>query len=509
MTNTNQQPRRRVWSARRLTLLCSAAVLGSALIVGGPFGYGRLAGRAYAATPAPVTMNQPGQSGFADLVAKVKPAVISVRVRVDQGTESDGPQTDDQEASPFMPGSPFEKFFRQFDNGPQGRMQRHQMVTGLGSGFFISADGYAVTNNHVVDHAKSVQVTTDDGHIYTAKVIGTDQKTDLALIKVDGKSDFTYVELETATPRVGDWVVAVGNPYGLGGTVTAGIISAEGRAISSSPYDDYIQIDAPINKGNSGGPTFDTNGKVIGINTAIYSPSGGSVGIGFDIPASTVKMIVAQLKDKGVVTRSWLGVQVQPVTAGIAESLGMKKAEGALVDEAQSDTPAAKAGIQPGDVITAVNGTAIKDSRALAREISGMAPDSSAKLDILRKGEAKSITVTLAKMPDQLKKQAKADEPNGRTERGVPHLGLSVAPADEVAGAGSNGVVVTGIDPNGPAAEHGVQSGDIILAVGGKSVSSVTDLRQALSQAKTDGKHDVLLRVKTSDNTHFIAMPIG
>ena len=258
-------------------------------------------------------------------------------------------------------------------------MPHHEMVTGVGSGFFISADGYAVTNNHVVDHAKSVDITTDDGKTYTAKVIGTDAKTDLALIKVEGKSDFAYVDFETETPRVGDWVVAVGNPYGLGGTVTAGIISAEGRDIGSGPYDDYIQIDAPINKGNSGGPTFDTKGNVIGVNTAIYSPSGGSVGIGFDIPAATVKMVVAQLKDKGSVTRAWLGVQVQPVTAGIAESLGMKNASGALVDEAQPDTPAAKAGVQAGDVITAVNGNAVKDSRTLAREISGMAPGSSAQ----------------------------------------------------------------------------------------------------------------------------------
>ncbi len=513
MKDPNEQPRRKIWSARRLTLLCSAAVLGSALVVGGPSGYGRLAGSAFAATPAPLTANAQGQSGFADLVAKVKPAVISVRVRLDQGVEQDGPQADDQDNqdnSPFMPGSPFEKFFRQFgENGPQGQMHRHRMITGLGSGFFISPDGYAVTNNHVVDHAKSVEVTTEDGTIYSAKVIGTDPKTDLALIKVEGKKDLPYVDFETATPRVGDWVVAVGNPYGLGGTVTAGIISAEGRAISQNPYDDYIQIDAPINKGNSGGPTFDTSGKVIGVNTAIYSPSGGSVGIGFDIPASTVKMIVAQLKDKGVVTRSWLGVQVQPVTAGIAESLGMKKAQGALVDEAQPDTPAAKAGIQAGDVITAVNGNAIKDSRALAREISAMAPDSSAKVDILRKGEAKTITVTLAKMPDQLKKQAKADEPGDNATRGVPHLGLSVAPANEVAGAGNNGVVVTAVDPDGPAAEHGMQSGDVILDVGGKGVANINELRQALSQAKTDGKHDVLMRVKTSDNTHFIAMPIG
>jgi len=353
-----------------------------------------------------------------------------------------------------------------------------------------------------------VQITTDDGKTYTAKVIGTDQKTDLALIKVDGKSDFAYVNFETEQPRVGDWVVAVGNPYGLGGTVTAGIISAEGRDIGSGPYDNYIQIDAPINKGNSGGPTFDTNGNVIGVNTAIYSPSGGSVGIGFDIPAPTVKMVVAELKDKGVVTRGWLGVQVQPVTAGIAESLGMQTAEGALVDDAQADTPAAKAGVQAGDVITAVNGTAIKDSRSLAREISAMAPGSSAKLDILRKGEAKSITVTLASMPNKPEKQANAGSSDQAT-RGVPHLGLSVAPAGDVAGAGSKGVVITAIDPDGPAAEHGLQSGDVILDVGGKSVSSVADLRSALADAKSGGKHDVLMRIKSADNTHFVAVPIG
>ena len=271
---------------------------------------------------------------------------------------------------PFMQGSPFEKFFREygFNDMPKGMIERHQIITGVGSGFFISPDGYAVTNNHVVDHAKSVQVTTDDGSTYTAKVIGTDPKTDLALIKVDGKSNLAYVKFEDQAPRVGDWVVAVGNPFGLGGTVTAGIISAEGRDIGSGPYDNYIQIDAPINKGNSGGPAFDMNGKVIGVNTAIYSPSGGSVGIGFDIPAQTAKMVVAQLRDKGKVTRGWLGVQVQPVTKGIADSLGLKKAEGAMVDELQSGSPAAKAGIQSGDIVTALNGNTIKDSRDLAQK---------------------------------------------------------------------------------------------------------------------------------------------
>src|SRR5246500_5660642 len=404
MTQFND-PDRGILSLRRLTLLGSAAVVGAALVLGGPLEYGHFTSRAQAAT----TQAQQGPTGFADLIAKVKPAVISVRVKVDQTADADAPDLNEG-LPPSMKGSPFEKFFRQygFDDMPRGGMQQHQMVTGVGSGFFISADGYAVTNNHVVDHAKSVEVTTDDGKTFTAKVIGTDAKTDLALIKVDGKTDFAFVNFETATPRVGDWVVAVGNPYGLGGTVTAGIISAEGRDIGSGPYDNYIQIDAPINKGNSGGPTFDTNGNVIGVNTAIYSPSGGSVGIGFDIPASTAKMVVAQLKDKGVVTRSYIGVQVQPVSAGIAESLGLKTASGALVDEAKGDTPAAKAGIEAGDVITAVNGNAVKDSRSLAREISGMAPGSTAKLDILRKGEQKSITVTLAAMPND-QKQASAE----------------------------------------------------------------------------------------------------
>jgi serine protease Do len=505
MTQFND-PDRGILSLRRLTLLGSAAVVGAALVLGGPLEYGHFASQANAAT----AQAQQGPAGFADLIAKVKPAVISVRVKVDQSAGEDSPNTSGEELQPYMQGSPFEKFFRQFgENGPRGfeqrSMQPHQMITGVGSGFFISADGYAVTNNHVVDHARSVEVTTDDGKTYTAKVIGTDPKTDLALIKVDGRSDFTFANFASDKPRVGDWVVAVGNPYGLGGTVTAGIISAQGRDIGSGPYDNYIQIDAPINKGNSGGPTFDGNGNVVGVNTAIYSPSGGSVGIGFDIPASTAKMVVAQLKDKGAVTRSYIGVQVQPVTPGIAESLGLKNAAGALVDEAKADTPAAKAGIEPGDVITAVNGNAVKDSRTLAREISGMAPGSTAKLDIMRKGEQKSVTVTLAAMPDD-QKQASAEDHDNGSMRGTPRLGLSVAP---VAGAGGKGVVVTAVDPEGPAAEHGVQSGDVILDVGGKSVGSVGELRSALSEAKSAGKRSVMMRIKSADNTRYIAMPIG
>src|SRR3954465_4038620 len=258
---------------------------------------------------------------------------------------------------------------------------------GQGSGFFISADGYAVTNNHVVDKAESVEVTTDDGKIHTAKVIGTDPRTDLALIKVEGGNDFPFVRLADQAPRIGDWVLAVGNPFGLGGTVTAGIVSARGRDIGAGPYDDFIQIDAPVNKGNSGGPTFDVDGNVIGVNTAIFSPSGGSVGIAFAIPAGTVKSVVAQLKDKGAVSRGWIGVQIQPVTTDIAESIGLNSAEGALVAEPQTNGPAAKAGIQAGDVITAVNGSAVKDARDLARQIGALAPGSAVNLKVWRKGE--------------------------------------------------------------------------------------------------------------------------
>ncbi len=490
---------RKYLSTRRLALLSSVAILGSAMVLLGPVSHGRLAEPAWAATET----TQQGPSGFADLVAKVRPAVISVRVKMEENTDNDGGALND---NPFK-GTPFERFFHQhgFDGGP--KLHHHEIITGVGSGFFISADGYAVTNNHVVDHAKSVQVTTDDGTVYTAKVVGTDPKTDLALIKVDGKKDFNYVSLANNKPRVGDWVVAVGNPYGLGGTVTAGIVSAEGREISASPYDDYIQIDAPINKGNSGGPTFDTEGKVIGVNTAIYSPSGGSVGIGFDIPADTVQEIVAQLKAKGKVTRAWLGVQVQPVTAGIAESLGLKKPQGALVDQIEPDTPAAKAGLQAGDVITEVNGKTVKDSRGLARQISIMAPGSTAKINVLRKGESKTIDVALATMPNNLKVASAGHEHN--ETHSVPHLGMSVAPASDVAGAGNKGVVVTGIDPDGKAAAHGLQSGDVILDVAGQSVGTPGELRKALVDAQSSGKHNVLMRVKTANNTHFLAIPIG
>ena len=511
-SNTPEQKPRRSFAARRLVLLASVTGLGAAVLMAGFGGFHpTLPSWTSSASAADSSLQHP--AGFADLVTKVKPAVISVRVKLNAAAEPalmQQQQDGDNGTIPAQPGSPLDKFFQQFGQEfGQGNMpQRHETIVGEGSGFFISPDGYAVTNNHVVDHANSVQVTTDDGTIYTAQVVGTDPKTDLAVIKVDGKSDFPYVKFSDQAPRVGDWVVAVGNPFGLGGTVTAGIVSARGRDIGAGPYDDYVQIDAPINKGNSGGPAFDVDGNVIGVNTAIYSPSGGSVGIGFDIPAETAKMVVAQLEKSGHVTRGWLGVQIQPVTPSIAESLGMKTAQGAMVDEPQSGSPAANAGIQSGDVITAVNGTPVKDARDLARTIGTMAPDSSIKLDILRNGESKSMTLTLAQMPNQ--QQANAETPNGaQPTSGVPHLGIQVAPASDVSGAGGTGVVVTAVDPDGPAAEQGFQTGTVILDVGGKAVANASDVRNALIEAQSQGKHQILMRVKMGDATRFVALPLG
>src|SRR5207342_1727939 len=387
------------------------------------------------------------------------------------------------------------------------RTPRNRLVTGQGSGFFITADGYAVTNNHVVDKADTVEVTTDEGKTYTAKVIGTDPRTDLALIKVEGRSDFPYAKLSDKAPRIGDWVLAVGNPFGLGGTVTAGIVSARGRDIGASAYDDFIQIDAPVNKGNSGGPTFDTDGNVIGVNTAIFSPSGGSVGIAFAIPSDTVSSVISQLKEHGSVTRGWIGVQIQPVTQEIADSLGLKTAEGALVAEPQTNSPAQKAGIEAGDVITAVDGKEIKDARDLAKRIGAMAPKTSVKLTVLHKGSEKTVNLTLGELPNT--KEARAGTQDSDNDADVGKLGLTLAPAARVAGSGAEGVVVTGVDSSGVAVDHGFSTGDVILEVAGKSVSTPTDVREVITTARTQGKRTVLVRVKKGDNTRFVALPLG
>jgi serine protease Do len=288
--------------------------------------------------------------------------------------------------------------------------------------------------------------------------------------------------------------------------VTAGVVSARGRDIGSGPYDDFIQIDAPINKGNSGGPAFNVDGDVIGVNTAIYSPSGGSVGIGFDIPADTAKTVVEQLRDHGHVTRGWLGVRIQAVTPAIADSVGMKKAEGAIVDDPEAGSPAAKAGIAAGDIITAVDGKDVKNSRDLARRIASIAPGTTVTLAMLHDGESRTVTLTVGTMSEQ--REANVGE-HGTTTNGVPHLGLALAPASDVDGAGERGVAVTEVDPDGPAAEHGIKEGDVILDVAGRAVSSPADVSRQIADLRKEGKHTVLMRMKSSDGTRFVALPLG
>src|SRR5215470_2941730 len=510
-TRVAQDAGHRIYSKRRIFLLASIAALGGGLLFADFALPPQTSGSALFAPPYAHAQNAQRPVGFADIVEKVKPSVISVKVKMNAGGDS-FTQNDDNP----LRGTPFEDFFRRFgqpditprfgrpDGDRQSRPQRRQYTLGQGSGFFISADGYAVTNNHVVDKAEHVDVTTDDGKTYTAKVIGTDDRTDIALIKVEGRSDFPFVHLADKPPRIGDWVLAVGNPFGLGGTVTAGIVSARGRDIGAGPYDDFIQIDAAVNKGNSGGPTFDLDGNVIGVNTAIFSPSGGSVGIAFDIPAETVKSVIAQLKDHGAVTRGWIGVAIQPVTSEIADSLGLKNTRGALVAEPQSGSPAQKGGIKAGDVIVSVNGESVTDSKNLARRISAMAPGTSVKLGVIRGGREEAYTLTLGELPRE--RQARADLEDRGSSRGVevPKLGLSLAPARN----GGEGVVVTQVDPSGTASDQ-FQAGDVILDVNGKAVSTPADVRKAVSDAQSDGKRSVLMRVKSNQGTRFVAVSIG
>jgi serine protease Do len=449
-----------------------------------------------------------GPASFADVVDRVKPAVVSVKVKL---SDADQVDDDDSDAAPGLPdipkNSPFYRFFRHFgmpdDNGPDrgDRAPRHHFAQAQGSGFFISGDGYIVTNNHVVDHASEVTVTTAEGKSMSAKVIGVDSKTDLALLKAEG-SNFPYVTFAAHTPRVGDWVIAVGNPFGLGGTVTAGIVSARGRDIGSGPYDDFLQIDAPVNHGNSGGPTFDAEGEVVGVNTAIFSPSGGSVGIGFAIASDVVKNVVQQLKDNGSVTRGWIGVQIQNVTADLADDLGLKEQTGALVAAAQKDSPAAAAGVKSGDVITAVDGETVADPHDLARRIAALGPKKTVKLALTRSGSPMTIDVTLGTMPADKTANAETRSSDDNGGSALAKLGLTLRPA-----RGQDGVVVAEVDPDGAAADKGLKQGDVILEVAGKSVNRPADVVDAIDAAKSGGKKSVLVRVKSNDGERYLTLP--
>src|SRR5215203_4793525 len=388
----SQNFRNRALASVAAVAIVASGAVGAALYEGQP---------ALAQTAkAPITVNAQAPATFADVVDQVKPAVVSVRVKVENAmSDGDGSPSQLENVPPQL-----REFFRRFgENGmpSEGRRgQRPQVRQGVGSGFLISADGYVVTNNHVVDGAKTVQVTTEDGRTLDAKVIGSDSKTDVALLKVTEGGNFPFVKLAKTAPRVGDWVVAIGNPFGLGGTVTAGIVSARGRDIGAGPYDDFLQIDAPINRGNSGGPTLNFQSEVLCINTAIYSPSGGNVGLAFAVPASTVETVVEQLKTDGKVTRGYLGVQIQPLNKELSESLGLKSEKGALVAETVQGGPAEKAGLKRGDTIVAVDGQTIREPKELSRRVAAIEPGKSGSLTVLRDGQERTVTIEIGRQND-------------------------------------------------------------------------------------------------------------
>jgi serine protease Do len=470
----------------RSRLLASAGAV--AILAAGAVGGTLATNSALAGAVDTAGLQTASMPSFATVVDRVKPAVVSVKVDIENIAA-----TDDDLSSPMGNVPPgLQQFF-----GGNGAPESHapRRGTALGSGFLISADGYVVTNNHVVEHAKSVTVTLDGGKELQAKVIGVDPKTDLALLKIDAPGDYPFVKLSKDAPRVGDWVVAIGNPFGLGGTVTAGIVSAEGRDIGSGPYDSFLQIDAPINKGNSGGPTFNLKGEVVGVNTAIFSPSGGSVGLGFAIPANTVDSVVTALEHGGVVSRGYLGVQIQPVSQDIADGLGLKSTEGAIVDEAQPGTPAAEAGLKSGDVITKVNGQAVKDAADLTRHVGALKPGEKVDLSFMRDGAEKTVSVTLASQ--KMERTASAETTHGES---ALKLGVQLAPGD-----GEEGVKIVNVDPNGAGASKGLASGDVILQVSGKPVTSPAEVKSAIAAAKKDGKTSVLMLIKTADASRFVA----
>ncbi|MEJ0012361.1 MAG: Do family serine endopeptidase [Bauldia sp.] len=498
----NQNPKKRSVRSLALAGTALALVLGGAVIGGASLEIVR----PNAALADAVSVQGVEPASFADVVDKVRPAVVSVRVK----STADDVSADDSDTPffDFPQGTPMDRFFKQFrqQNPNAQRPQRQQ--TSLGSGFFISEDGYVVTNNHVVDKETQVTVIMDDGTELNAKVIGVDTKTDLALLKVDGKGQkFTYVKFSDAEPRVGDWVVAVGNPFGLGGTVTAGIISAHGRQIGAGPYDDFLQIDAAVNRGNSGGPAFNAHGEVVGVNTAIFSPSGGNVGIAFAIPASTASGVINQIEQHGSVTRGWLGVQIQPISQGLADSMKLDSAAGALVNDVTAGSPAAKIGFKAGDAITAVDGKPVKDSRDLALRISALEPGKTIKVTYWRDGASHDVDVTIGTFPTDEQLAAANPKDKSPSSKEAPatsmlsDFGLSIAPSDD-----NTGVVVSDVDPNGQAAELGLQSGDVILSVGDSDVSTPADVESKIAAAKKDGLKAVRLRVKSGDTTQFVAL---
>ncbi len=460
---------------------------------------------------------------FADLAEKLLPAVVNIATTHD--VEANGGEDQLIPGLPQLPpGSPFEEFFKDYfdrfqnQNPNQGQPAPKRKTRSLGSGFVIDPNGLIVTNNHVIDEATEIIVSFHDGHELPAKLIGRDAKSDIALLKVESKTALPFVEFgESAKSRVGDWVLAIGNPFGLGGTVTAGIISAGGRDINAGPYDNFIQTDASINRGNSGGPMFDMDGKVIGVNSMIFSPSGGSVGIGFAIPSDTVQAVIKDIQKYGHARRGWLGVTIQHVTEDIAESLGMDHAMGALVQGVQSGSPAAEAGVEAGDVIVSFDGKPVEEMRRLPRIVAETEIGKSVNIEFIRNGKHITKKVKVGEMQDETK-QAEAkplpDQKPAGPAKEMKTLGLTVTALTpqlrEKYGVGDDvkGVLVVGVANGGEAADKGIQPGVVIEAVTQKPVLTPDELRQGIEAAKKSGRQSVLLQVRLGDRKRFLALKI-
>ena len=472
-----------------LALFAAGALAGAAVLGAAESAATGAAGSRPAASPAgPIgELAAPSPTGFADLAERVQPAVVFITVEK---------PTDASARLPRPPWPGLERFFdRMPAMPPDPRVQ-------VGSGFFIDGEGHIVTSDHVVADAAEVTVTLHDGARHEARVVGRDARTDLAVLRIEGGGSSPWLAFgDDAAARVGDWVVAVGNPFGFGGTVTAGILSARGRDIRSGGYGDFLQVDAPINRGSSGGPLFDTRGRVIGVNAAIYGPAGGNVGIGFAVPASIAAPVVADLIEEGKVSRGWLGVSLQPLTPEIAESLGMEKADGVLVVDVAPDSPAARAGILRADVVTAAGGRPMEDGKTLARAIGAMAPGDEVVVTVVRKGEPREVRVELADWPDAGNGKEAMSEAPGAAPASGPRLGVYLERRE-------GRLVVAGVDPDGPAAEAELRRGDVLLSVDDDPVAESADVKRALRKAADGGREHALLLIERHGRPRFVAVRI-
>ena len=466
--------------------------------------------------PQAMAQQLPPVEGFGDIVEKVGPAVVRIAAGKQGNTPEDVPMPQ------FPPGSPFEEFFKDFfDRDRPNEPQRQRRAMSQGSGFVVDTDGYVVTNNHVVADADEITVIFQDDEEYEAELIGRDPKTDLALLKIESRDGEPFPSVDWADSdevRVGDWMVAIGNPFGLGFSVTAGIVSARGRDIRAGPYDDFFQVDAAINRGNSGGPSFTLEGKVFGVNTAIFSPSGGNVGIGFAIPSNLARNIITNLKNNGRVARGWLGVRIQNVTDEIAESMGLEDAEGALVASVTGSGPADVAGIQAGDVIILFDDKAIGQMRSLPRIVAETEIGKEVQVDVWRRGEMITVPVTLGELPedDELAQLSQSDGGEGatRSTAEIEALGLTISALDDELRAQYNieaeatGVVIIDVTPGSFAEEESLQPGDLITEVNQEEVGSPPEVMARVNQAQDEGKKTVLLLINRQSDLRFVALKI-